>query len=138
MVGWWLIFFFSSRRRHTRCPLVTGVQTCALPILPRGATPVDFAYTIHTDIGNQAVAAKINGEFAPLRSELKSGDAVEIITSPASRPSAQWLNYVRTGRARSEIRHYLRTVKYEESIAFGLRLLNQAFDQLHQIVRAHV
>ncbi|MFW7341351.1 bifunctional (p)ppGpp synthetase/guanosine-3',5'-bis(diphosphate) 3'-pyrophosphohydrolase [Pollutimonas sp. H1-120] len=99
--------------------------------LPRGATPVDFAYTIHTDIGNQAVAAKINGEFTPLRTELKSGDAVEIITSPASRPSAQWLNYVRTGRARSEIRHYLRTVKYEESIAFGQRLLNQAFDQLH-------
>ncbi len=99
--------------------------------LPRGATPVDFAYTIHTDIGNQAVASKINGEFAPLRTELKSGDAVEIVTSPASRPSAQWLNYVRTGRARSEIRHYLRTVKLEESVAFGQRLLNQAFDELH-------
>ncbi|NYT77333.1 bifunctional (p)ppGpp synthetase/guanosine-3',5'-bis(diphosphate) 3'-pyrophosphohydrolase [Alcaligenaceae bacterium] len=99
--------------------------------LPRGATPVDFAYAIHTDIGNQAVASKINGEFAPLRTELKSGDAIEIVTSPASRPSAQWLNYVRTGRARSEIRHYLRTVKYEESVAFGQRLLNQAFDQLH-------
>ncbi|NYT64862.1 bifunctional (p)ppGpp synthetase/guanosine-3',5'-bis(diphosphate) 3'-pyrophosphohydrolase [Alcaligenaceae bacterium] len=99
--------------------------------LPRGATPIDFAYAIHTDIGNQAVASRINGEFAPLRSELKSGDAVDIVTSPASRPSAQWLNYVRTGRARSEIRHYLRTVKYEESVAFGQRLLNQAFDQLH-------
>lgn len=98
--------------------------------LPRGATPVDFAYTIHTDIGNQAVASKINGEFAPLRTELKSGDSIEIVTSPASRPSAQWLNYVRTGRARSEIRHYLRTIKYEESVAFGQRLLNQAFDQL--------
>ncbi|NYT36630.1 bifunctional (p)ppGpp synthetase/guanosine-3',5'-bis(diphosphate) 3'-pyrophosphohydrolase [Allopusillimonas soli] len=98
--------------------------------LPRGATPVDFAYAIHTDIGNQAVASKINGEFVPLRTELKSGDSVEIVTSPASRPSAQWLNYVRTGRARSEIRHYLRTVKYEESVAFGQRLLNQAFDQL--------
>src|SRR3546814_12555037 len=90
-----------------------------------------LAYTRHTDIGNQAVAAKSNGEFAPLRSELKSGDAVEIITSPASRPSTQWLNYVRTGRARSEIRHYLRTVKYEESVAFGQRLLNQAFKQLN-------
>jgi GTP pyrophosphokinase len=98
--------------------------------LPRGATPVDFAYAIHTDVGNQAVASKINGEFVPLRTELKSGDSVEIITSPASRPSTQWLNYVRTGRARSEIRHYLRTVKYEESVAFGQRLLNQAFDQL--------
>jgi len=99
--------------------------------LPRGATPVDFAYTIHTDIGNHAIASKINGEYSPLRTELKSGDSVEIITSPASRPSAQWLNYVRTGRARSEIRHYLRTVKYEESVAFGQRLLNQAFDQLN-------
>lgn len=98
--------------------------------LPRGATPVDFAYSIHTDIGNQAIASKINGEFSPLRTELKSGDAVEIVTSPASRPSAQWLNYVRTGRARSEIRHYLRTVKYEESVAFGRRLLMQAFDQI--------
>jgi RelA/SpoT family (p)ppGpp synthetase len=99
--------------------------------LPRGATPVDFAYLIHTDIGNQAVAAKINGEFAPLRTELNSGDTVEIVTSTASRPSAQWLNYVRTGRARSEIRHYLRTVKYEESVAFGERLLQQAMEELH-------
>jgi len=98
--------------------------------LPRGATPVDFAYMIHTDIGNHAVASKINGEFAPLRTELKSGNSVEIITSPDSRPSAQWLNYVRTGRARSEIRHYLRTVQYAESVAFGRRLLRQAFDQL--------
>jgi len=98
--------------------------------LPRGATPVDFAYAIHTDIGHQAVAAKINREFAPLRTELSSGDMVEIVTSPASRPSAQWLNYVRTGRARSEIRHYLRTDKYEESVAFGARLLTQAMQAL--------
>ncbi|MER1967266.1 bifunctional (p)ppGpp synthetase/guanosine-3',5'-bis(diphosphate) 3'-pyrophosphohydrolase [Castellaniella sp. GW247-6E4] len=98
--------------------------------LPRGATPVDFAYAIHTDVGNHAVACKINGEFSPLRSELRSGDSVEIITSAASRPSAHWLNYVRTGRARSEIRHYLRTQRYEESTAFGRRLLAQAFDQI--------
>jgi RelA/SpoT family (p)ppGpp synthetase len=94
--------------------------------LPRGATPIDFSYLIHTDVGNQTVAAKVNGEFVPLRTELKSGDAVEIITSEASRPNAQWLNFVRTGKARSEIRHYLRTVKYEESVAFGGRLLAQA------------
>lgn len=99
--------------------------------LPRGATPVDFAYAIHTDIGNQAVAAKINSEFAPLRTALASGDTVEIITSPASRPNAQWLNYVRTGKARSEIRHFLRTVRYEESVAFGERLLSQAMQELH-------
>ena len=98
--------------------------------LPRGATPVDFAYAIHTDIGNQAVAAKVNGEFVPLRTEMSSGDTVEIVTSPASRPNAQWLNYVRTGRA-PEIRHYLRTVKYEESVAFGERLLGQAMQELH-------
>ncbi len=98
--------------------------------LPRGATPVDFAYAIHTDVGNHAVACKINGDFSPLRSELRSGDSVEIITSATSRPSAHWLNYVRTGRARSEIRHYLRTQRYEESVAFGRRLLAQAFDQI--------
>ncbi|NLJ63589.1 MAG: bifunctional (p)ppGpp synthetase/guanosine-3',5'-bis(diphosphate) 3'-pyrophosphohydrolase [Alcaligenaceae bacterium] len=98
--------------------------------LPRGATPIDFAYTIHSDIGNHAVAAKVNDEFVSLRSELKSGDMVEIITSPAARPSAQWLNHVRTGRARSEIRHYLRTVQYEESVAFGRRLLKQALNEL--------
>jgi RelA/SpoT family (p)ppGpp synthetase len=98
--------------------------------LPRGATPVDFAYAIHTDIGNQTVAAKINGEFVPLRQELVSGDKIEVITSPASRPNAQWLNYVRTGRARSEIRHYLRTVKYEESVGFGERLLAQALQTM--------
>jgi len=104
--------------------------------LPRGATPVDFAYAIHTDIGNHASAAKINGEYASLHAELKSGNAVEIITSTTARPNAQWLNCVRTGRARSEIRHFLRTQRYAESVAFGERLLNQALDQLN-IARPH-
>ncbi len=98
--------------------------------LPRGATPVDFAYSIHTDIGNHAVACKLNGEYVPLRTELSSGDTVEVITSQASRPSAHWLNFARTGRARSEIRHYLRTVRYSESVAFGKRLLTQALHEL--------
>ena len=98
--------------------------------MPRGATPVDFAYSIHTDIGNHTVACKVNGEYVPLRTELSSGDTVEIITSDASRPSAHWLNFARTGRARSEIRHYLRTVRYSESVAFGERLLKQAFHDL--------
>lgn len=98
--------------------------------LPRGATPVDFAYSIHTDIGNHAVACKVNGEYVPLRTELSSGDTVEVITSEASRPSAHWLNFARTGRARSEIRHYLRTVRYDESVAFGKRLLTQALHEL--------
>src|SRR5690625_4193941 len=99
--------------------------------LPRGASPIDFAYSIHTDIGNQTVACKVNDVFVSLRTELKSGDLVEIITSVAARPSVEWLNHVRTGRARSEIRHYLRTVKYEESVAFGRHLLEQALKDLY-------
>lgn len=99
--------------------------------LPRGATPIDFAYSIHTDIGNQAVAAKINGEFVPLKTEIKSGDTIEIVTSPASEPNVQWLNHVRTGKARSEIRHFLKTVKYEDSIHFGEKMLKQALQELN-------
>jgi RelA/SpoT family (p)ppGpp synthetase len=98
--------------------------------LPRGATAVDFAYSIHTDVGNHAVACQVNGEEVPLRTELANGDSVAITTSQSSRPSAQWLNYARTGRARSEIRHYLRTVQYDESAAFGERMLTQALSDL--------
>jgi RelA/SpoT family (p)ppGpp synthetase len=98
--------------------------------LPRGATAVDFAYSIHTDVGNHAVACQVNGEEVPLRTELANGDSVAITTSQTSRPSAQWLNYARTGRARSEIRHYLRTVQYDESAAFGERMLTQALRDL--------
>ena len=98
--------------------------------LPRGATPVDFAYQIHTDIGNTCIAAKINGQLSPLRTELQSGDVVEVVTSVESRPNPSWLNFVRTGRARSEIRHYLKTVKYEESVDLGARLLDQALKQI--------
>jgi RelA/SpoT family (p)ppGpp synthetase len=99
--------------------------------LPRGATPVDFAYMIHTDVGNHAVACKVNGENVALRTELSSGDTVSITTSPAARPSAQWLNYARTGRARSEIRHFLRTSEYDESAAFGERQLTQALKEMN-------
>jgi len=98
--------------------------------LPRGATAIDFAYSIHTDVGNHAVACQVNGEEVPLRTELANGDSVAITTSQTSRPSAQWLNYARTGRARSEIRHYLRTVQYDESAAFGERMLTQALKEL--------
>jgi len=98
--------------------------------LPRGATAVDFAYSIHTDVGNHAVACQVNGEEVPLRTELANGDSVAITTSQTSRPSAQWLNYARTGRARSEIRHYLRTVQYDESAAFGEQMLTQALSDL--------
>jgi guanosine-3',5'-bis(diphosphate) 3'-pyrophosphohydrolase len=94
--------------------------------LPRSATAVDFAYAVHTDIGNRCVAAKINEELAPLRTELKNGDRVEIITASHAKPNPLWLNYVITAKARSHIRHFLKTVQYHESAALGERLLNQA------------
>ncbi|MBK6619011.1 MAG: bifunctional (p)ppGpp synthetase/guanosine-3',5'-bis(diphosphate) 3'-pyrophosphohydrolase [Nitrosomonas sp.] len=94
--------------------------------LPRGATVVDFAYAVHTDVGNCCVAAKINGESVPLRTHLKSGDRVEIVTANTAKPNPSWLSYVTTGRARSSIRHFLRTIQFDESVRLGERLLNQA------------
>ena len=94
--------------------------------LPRGATSVDFAYAIHTDVGQHAVAARVNGEPAALRTPLKSGDVVEIITAPGARPNPGWLSIVRTGRARSKIRHYLKNMENEESQALGEKLFAQA------------
>jgi len=94
--------------------------------LPRGATPVDFAYAIHSDVGDRTVAARINNEPVALRTELRSGDVVEIVTAPGARPNPAWLNFVRTGRARSKIRHHLKTMELEESRALGEKLLTQA------------
>jgi GTP pyrophosphokinase/guanosine-3',5'-bis(diphosphate) 3'-pyrophosphohydrolase len=94
--------------------------------LPRGATPVDFAYAIHSDVGDHTVAAKVNSEPVALRTELKSGDVVEVITAPGARPNPGWLNIVRTGRARSKIRHYLKNLEQEESLALGEKMLAQA------------
>jgi GTP pyrophosphokinase/guanosine-3',5'-bis(diphosphate) 3'-pyrophosphohydrolase len=94
--------------------------------LPRGATPVDFAYAIHTDVGDHCVAANVNGEPVPLRAELKSGDVVEIIGAPNARPNPGWLNFVVTGRARSKIRHYLKNMELEESESLGEKMLAQA------------
>jgi len=93
--------------------------------LPRGATAVDFAYAVHTDIGNRCVAVKINQELMPLRAELKNGDRVEIITAAHARPNPLWLNFVITGKARSHIRHFLKTMHFKESAQLGERLLNQ-------------
>ena len=94
--------------------------------LPRGATVVDFAYAIHSNVGDRTVAARINGEQAPLRTELKNGDVVEVETAPDSLPNPYWLDFVRTGRARSKIRHHIKTLKQEESENLGQRLLQQA------------
>ena len=98
--------------------------------LPRGATPLDFAYSIHTGIGDHTVSVKINHEPAQLRTELHNGDIVEIETDPDSRPSPTWLSFVRTGKARSAIRHYLRTINLNESVELGQELLSQALGQL--------
>ena len=94
--------------------------------LPRGATPVDFAYAIHSDVGDHCVAAKVNGEPVALRTELRSGDVVDIVIAPGARPNPGWLNFVRTGRARSKIRHHLKTMEQEESQDLGAKMLAQA------------
>ena len=94
--------------------------------LPRGSTPVDFAYAVHTDVGNRCVACRINGDLMPLRSELRNGDQVEIITAAHANPNPAWLSYVRTGKARAQIRHFMKNAQQEESVALGERLLNQA------------
>ena len=98
--------------------------------LPRGATAVDFAYMVHTDIGNRCVAARINQELMPLRTELKNGDQVEIITAANANPNPAWLSYVRTGRARSKIRHFLKAMQHEESAQLGESLLGQELQHL--------
>jgi GTP diphosphokinase / guanosine-3',5'-bis(diphosphate) 3'-diphosphatase len=99
--------------------------------LPKGSTAVDFAYAVHTDVGNSCVAVKINNEQAPLRTEMHNGDNVEIITAPLAKPNPAWLNYVVTGKARSHIRHYLKTLQATESAHLGERMLNMALRALH-------
>ena len=98
--------------------------------MPRGATTVDFAYSVHTDIGNRCVASKVNSELVPLRTELRNGDRVEIITAPHAHPNPAWLGYVVTSKARSEIRHALKTMHLGESAKLGERLLSQALHSL--------
>ncbi len=99
--------------------------------LSKGATAVDFAYAVHTDIGNRCVAVKINQELAPLRSELRNGDHVEIITAAHAHPNPAWLNYVASGKARAHIRHFLKTMQSTESAHLGERMLNQALRAMH-------
>lgn len=99
--------------------------------LPRGATAVDFAYAVHTDIGNRCVASKVNTELVPLRTELRNGDRVEVIIAPNAHPNSAWLNYVVTSKARGEIRHALKTMHLDESSKLGERLLAQALTTLN-------
>ncbi|MCL4504154.1 MAG: bifunctional (p)ppGpp synthetase/guanosine-3',5'-bis(diphosphate) 3'-pyrophosphohydrolase [Deltaproteobacteria bacterium] len=93
--------------------------------LPRGATLVDFAYAIHTEVGNRCTGAKVNGRMLPLRTELQNGDTVEIITSPHHHPSRDWLQFVKTTKARHKIRAWLKAAEREQSIALGKELLER-------------
>jgi len=99
--------------------------------LPRGSTAVDFAYMIHSDIGNSCVGAKIDRRLAPLSQPLRNGESVEIITAPGAKPNPAWLNFVATGKARSNIRHYLKSQQRAESVTFGRRLLETALQNLN-------
>jgi guanosine-3',5'-bis(diphosphate) 3'-pyrophosphohydrolase len=117
---------------HVKIDLFSGEVYVFTPagkilVLPRGSTPVDFAYAVHTDIGDRCVACRINNELMPLRTELRNGDRVEIITAPHASPNPAWLAYVKSARARSKIRHFLKTQQTEASVALGERLLAQAF-----------
>lgn len=93
--------------------------------LPRGATAIDFAYAIHTDVGHQCVGARVNGKMIPLRTPLENGDIVEIITQAKHRPSRDWLNFVRTSRARNKIKHFLQTEEKKRSIELGRKLFEK-------------
>jgi GTP pyrophosphokinase len=95
--------------------------------LPYGATTVDFAYMIHTEVGNQCIGAKVNGQLVPLAYELKTGDIVEITTSKNHHPSKDWLKYVKTVKARSKIRHWIKTQEKERSLSLGREMLEKAF-----------
>jgi GTP pyrophosphokinase len=92
---------------------------------PRGATPLDFAYKVHTELGHQCVGARVNGKLVPLRTPLANGDMVEVLTSPNRRPSRDWLNFVVTSRAKSKIRHWLNTEQRQRSMEIGRRLLEK-------------
>lgn len=96
--------------------------------LPSGATPVDFAYAVHTDVGNSCIACKINGQLASLSEPLQSGAKIKIITAKDAQPNPSWLNFVMTAKARSAIRHFLKHQQHDESVDLGKRLLDRALE----------
>ena len=93
--------------------------------LPRDATPVDFAYAIHTDVGHQCVGARVNGKMVPLRARLRNGDIIEIVTAPGHKPSRDWLNFAVTSRARNKIKHYIHAEEKERSLDIGRKLFDK-------------
>jgi len=110
--------------------------------LPAGSTAVDFAYAVHTDVGNSCVACRISRRLAPLSEPLQSGQTVEVITAPGTQPNPAWLSFVVTGKARSNIRHYLKNQKHSESVSLGRRLLTKSLasfnSQLDAVPRANI
>ena len=103
--------------------------------LPRNATAVDFAYSVHTDIGNHCVAAKVDRRLVPLRTPLRNGQTVEIITAKGATPNPAWVNFVVTAKARAAIRHYLKGLKHSEAIELGKRMLSQALQDLSLVLK---
>ena len=103
--------------------------------LPKGSTTVDFAYAVHTDIGNRCVAAKINRTLVPLRTELQNGQTVEVVTSRGAKPNPNWLTFVRTAKARTAIRNHMKTMRSSESIDLGKRLLDRSLKDLDSSLR---
>jgi GTP pyrophosphokinase len=103
-----------------------------LVTMPRGATPVDFAFAIHSEVGYHCSGAKVNGVIVPLKYELKSGDMVEILTNPAQHPTKDWLKFVATGRAKTKIRYFIRTEQRERSITMGRTNLEKELKRYHQ------
>ena len=98
--------------------------------LPTGATPIDFAYSVHTGLGNSCIACRVDGQLTPLSEQLESGQRVEIIRAQEAQPNPNWLNFVVTAKARSAIRHYLKHQQHDESVDLGKRLLDQALSRL--------
>jgi guanosine-3',5'-bis(diphosphate) 3'-pyrophosphohydrolase len=103
--------------------------------LPKGATTVDFAYAVHTDVGNRCVAAKIDRGLVPLRTPLQNGQAVEIVTGRGARPNPNWLSFVRTAKARTAIRNHMKTMRSSESVDLGKRLLDRSLKDLESSLR---
>jgi GTP pyrophosphokinase len=99
--------------------------------LPRGGTPVDFAYSVHTDVGHQCAGARVNGRMVPLRTPLENGDIVEIVTQPGHKPSRDWLNFVATSRARTKIRQFIHAQEKARSLELGRRLFDKEVRRFH-------
>src|SRR5690606_32470246 len=119
---------------HTKLEMFQDQVFCFTPkgdliALPSGATPVDFAYAVHSEVGNTCVGAKINGRLMPLRTVLHNGDQVEIATSRAQTPSPTWERFVVSGKARAAIRRFIRTQQRQQYIELGRAILQKAFRQ---------